>query len=285
MQQERKWLEARAKDVLDTRKSSRIRAFPVYRGVSLLQALEIFANTNIQRIPVLNRRHRVVGMVTQSMAISLLTQNLNLLGPLKDLKVSEILPHLKKEVLSVREDQKAIEAMNKIVKENVSGLAVVDGNGLLVDTISVRDFRGIGNDAAKFKRLYLTVAQYKNELRKEFTTQTPKEVLYVTPNDSFARVIELMDDGNIHRVFVAEQAGDKVKPSAIISQGDVLRFLVIKTGLPVVPQDEDDKDKGDTVMGTPSSSSSGLGSAAEPMDTGTPRGRSDSQDTTMDTGR
>jgi CBS domain-containing protein len=290
MQQERKFVEARTMDVLEYRNNKRPRTFPVYRGASLLQALEVFANTDIHRIPVLNRNQRVVGMVTQSMVVSLLTQNVNLLGKLKDAPVSQMEPILAKELLSVREDQKAIDAFRIMSEKNVSGVAVLDDKGLLVDTLSIRDLRGIGTNASRWRRLHLTVKEYKAQARIDYPTQTPREVLNVTSTDTIHRVIELMDDGNIHRVFLVDQqapssassaaaaggdaaprttTGTGLKPKSVITQGDLLRFLAVQTGLQVKFEDESE----------PTSESGSLGAEkgrAEAMDVGTPRPRSDS---------
>ncbi len=44
-----------------------------------------------------------------------------------------------------------------MVQQNLSGLAVVDSAGVLVDTISVRDLRGIGVKAENWQAMWLTV--------------------------------------------------------------------------------------------------------------------------------
>jgi CBS domain-containing protein len=253
MANEQKFQQATISEVLEHARGKRVRATPVYRGVSLLQALEIFANTDIHRVPVLNRNHRVVGMVTQSMVISLMTQNINLLGDLKDVKVSEMEPKLNKELLSVREDQKAIDAFRLMAEKGVSGLAVVDSNGLLTDTISIRELRGIGTDATRWDRLYWSIRQFKTSARQDYPTQTPREVLYVTPQDTIQKVIQLFDDGNIHRVFEVESvsgeaAGQKLKPKHVITQGDLLRFIVAKTRL--LPEFGEQKAGEEDIFGT-----------------------------------
>jgi CBS domain-containing protein len=250
--------------------------------------MEVFAKNDKHRNTVHNRNQPVVGKVTQSMVVSLLTQNVNLLGKLKDAPVSQMEPILAKELLSVREDQKAIDAFRIMSEKNVSGVAVLDDKGLLVDTLSIRDLRGIGTNASRGRRLHLTVKEYKAQARIDYPTQTPREVLNVTSTDTIHRVIELMDDGNIHRVFLVDQqapssassaaaaGGDAapssttgLKPKSVITQGDLLRFLAVQTGLQVKFEDESE----------PTSESGSLGAEkgrAEAMDVGTPRPRSDS---------
>jgi CBS-domain-containing membrane protein len=238
---------------------------------------KFFCNTDIHRIPVLNRNQRVVGMVTQSMVVSLLTQNVSLLGTLKDAKVSEMESILAKDLLAIKEDQKAIDAFRMMADKNVSGVAVLDGNGFLVDTLSIRDLRGIGTNAARWRRLHQSVKDYKAATRQDFPTQTPREILHVVPNDTIQRVIELMDDGNIHRVFEVEGATTaaspgqtaKLKPKHVVSQGDLLRFIALKTGVQVKFEEE-------APESTTAQTTAGDTGKAEAMDTGTPRPRSDS---------
>ena len=114
----------------------------------------------------------------------------------------------------------------------VSGLGVVNDKGHLVDILSVRDLRGIGMKAEHFERLWQPVGRFKAETRSEFHRQTPPQPIHVSEDGSFERVIRLMDDGNIHRVFVVDGTEDGgMRPTHVITQRDVLRFLLSKMGL------------------------------------------------------
>jgi CBS domain-containing protein len=276
MESERKFVDATADDVLKFH-SQRPRTYATYRGTSLLQALSVFANTNIRRIPVVSRQDRVVGMVTQSMVVSLLTQNLNLLGSLKDKRVGEMESILapQEKLLFVKENQTAVEAFKIMTDNNISGLPILDNNGLLVDSISIRDLRVIGTNAARWRRLHQSVKEFKEIARQEFPAQTPQAPITVTANDTIQTIIEKMDDGNIHRVFLAEPAnGGKFKCKAVISQGDLLRFIAKETGVALTFGEEEAVDEKTT----------GRGAAGGPeaMELGTPRARSDSTDTDVD---
>jgi len=276
MDSERKFVDATADDVLKFHNQPR--TYPTYRGCSLLQALEIFANTNIRRIPVVSRQDRVVGMVTQSMVVSLLTQNLNLLGSLKDKRVSEMESILapQQKLLFVKEDQRAVDAFKIMSDNNVSGLPILDTNGLLVDSISIRDLRVIGTNAARWRRLHQTVKEFKEIARQEFPAQTPQAPITVTANDTVKTIIEKMDDGNIHRVFLAEPAnGGRFKCKAVISQGDLLRFIAKETGVALDFGGEEAVDEKTTGRGAATG-------GPEAMELGTPRARSDSTDADVD---
>ena len=113
---------------------------------------------------------------------------------------------------------------------------MTNSEGSLVDIVSVRDLRGIGVKAEHFERLWHSVKRYKDEVRREFHRQTPAKPIHVTQDNTLRDVIKRMDDGNIHRVFVLEkekkEGGQEVwHPTHVITQRDVMRFLMFKMGL------------------------------------------------------
>jgi CBS domain-containing protein len=234
IEKEKVFWEAKVGDVI--KKIGRESDHPVFRGFSVLQAMEIFARTGVHRVAVLDEYQNVVGICTQSMIISLLSQGLDMMGAMKLMAVRELHSNLCQNVFLIKEDQKAIEGFKMMVEKRVHGVAIVDNQGAMIDTLSVRDLRGIGTNASKFRRLYEQVKNFKEAVRQDFAQQTPKTPITVTENDTLERVIKLMDDGNIHRVFEVVPSNGKVKPKHVISQVDVIRFVLKKAGYPFTPQ-------------------------------------------------
>lgn len=61
----------------------------------------------------------------------------------------------------------------------------------------------------------------------------PRGALYVTPNQTFRDVLNLLNDGNLHRVFVCSTASEDrglPVPIAVITQTDVIRTVMIALG-------------------------------------------------------
>lgn len=81
----------------------------------------------------------IVDVITQSMLIDFLWQNIERIGSIADAKVADLKGT--RPVLTVQEDTKAIVAFREMAHSGVSGLAVLDGNGKLVDNISMRDLK------------------------------------------------------------------------------------------------------------------------------------------------
>lgn len=207
--------------------------YAVLQGFSLLHAYELLARTRDRRVPVINEKNEIVGLVTQSMLISLIKRNINRLGQLANVQVREFRKSLPDKVEAVRENSKAIDAFRIMAEKNVTGLAVVNSRGVLIDTITTRDLRAIGTDADKYHRLWYDVNFFKELTRQEFKHQTPSKPLWVSEDDTLHRVIDLMDDGNIHRIWVCElkPTGLGPLPVSVISQRDVLRIMLEACGV------------------------------------------------------
>jgi len=200
--------DAKVSDVLELgarRSWSRDPVRAVQPGITAFEAMERFINTGAHRMPVLDEMGRVIGLCTESMLISVLGQQLGLLGQARNLTVRELNKDLCNEVYAVHEGDRALSAFRRMADLGVHGLAVFDRSDALVDVLTVRDLRGIGNNANRFKRLFLSVKAFKEYTRNEFGAQTPPAPLYVTPDATLAKVVQVMDDGNIHRVFECEE--------------------------------------------------------------------------------
>jgi hypothetical protein len=137
------------------------------------------------------------------MCISLLSQYRAQLGAFNNMRVSELihflLPH---RCVLLESSALAVEAYHKMIEERVNGAAVIDENGILQDVLSTRDLKIIGVRGARFEMLWLTVADFKAECRKEFPEQTPHSINYVIGTDTMADIIQKMQDGNLHRVSI-----------------------------------------------------------------------------------
>jgi len=206
----------------------------VLKGFTTLHPLEVMAKAaSVRRVPVLDEKAQVCGLVTQSMMISLLSQHHARLGSIEDIKIKNLDPALVPVVMSVREKDKAMDAFRVMGDRGIGGLAVVDAIGHLTDVISVRDLRGIGISAEKFHRLWYDVAFFKELVRTEFPRQTPEKPLWVTVDATLGDVLRLMDDGNIHRVFICslDSIDGRPQPSHVITQRDFLLIILKLIGL------------------------------------------------------
>jgi len=199
---------------------------PIHTGSSLMMAWELLAYTpeHIHRLPVLNSDGGIADVITQSMLIDFLWQNMEKIGNAVDMPVRDI--QGTNHVLSVKEDTRAIVAFRDMARSGVSGLAIVDQNGKLVGNISLRDLKGIHPDAKIFWRLWNTVKMFKEKALADFPPPTKiTGPVAVTNDDTLSTVVEHMALKHIHRVYVVN---DKFSmfPQRVISQTDVLREVM-----------------------------------------------------------
>jgi len=199
---------------------------PIHTGASLLMAWELLAHTpeHIHRLPVLNDDGGIADVITQSMLIDFLWQNIEKIGRAADMHVRDI--QGTDHVISVNEDTRAIVAFREMAKSGVSGLAVVDKGGKLVGNISLRDLKGIHPDAKIFWRLWNTVKVFKEKALADFPPPTKiTGPVAVTNDDTLSTVVEYMALKHIHRVYVVNDKAS-MTPQRVISQTDVLREVM-----------------------------------------------------------
>ena len=127
---------------------------PLASDYSSFYALELMVRNRLHRIALLDPTRefakRVVGIVTESMFISWLRQNMSALGAVAKRPVSDMMSEAKAPCKVSNENQKAINAFNLMADQKVSGLAVVNDDGILVNAISITDLRAVGESGEFF---------------------------------------------------------------------------------------------------------------------------------------
>jgi CBS domain-containing protein len=222
---ERKFLNATVKDVIKS-------PFPKYkshktleRGFSLFTAWEMLAFTGSNRIAVLGESESVVDIITPSMLIDFLWQNIEKIGDVGKRLVKDFIIEPTESLATIRENTKAIVAFREMVRMDKTGLGVVNESGQLIDNISPRDLKGIHADANVFWRLWSTVGEFKKKERMEYQRKVPNELIYVKSDDSLYSVVEKMATLHVHRIYVTER---DQSPIRVITQTDILREILAK---------------------------------------------------------
>jgi len=224
---EKKFTQGTVRDVMKRPLTRKNPFKPIDKGYSLFTAWEILAHGGVHRVPVLDETEQICDIVTQSMLVDFLWQNIEKIGTLADMQVKDMKAEQWEVLSSVLATSKAILAFHEMVRGEKAGLAVLDEDGKLVDNISARDLRGIHYDSKVFWRLWSSVVDYKAIVRKEFPDKTPSELVYALPDDSFYSVVEKMAKMHIHRIYVVDSK-QNMKPTRVITQTDILREVLFK---------------------------------------------------------
>eukprot|EP01126_Amoeba_proteus_P044753 TRINITY_DN4989_c0_g1_i1.p1 TRINITY_DN4989_c0_g1~~TRINITY_DN4989_c0_g1_i1.p1 ORF type:complete len:157 (+),score=27.98 TRINITY_DN4989_c0_g1_i1:900-1370(+) len=94
----------------------------------------------LHRVPIIDRTGNITGIVTESMLIDFMWQNIEKFGDyFSKTKISDLIRC--EMVYSTYEGTRAILAFRLMVTMNVSGLAVLDKDNHLVDNLSLRDLK------------------------------------------------------------------------------------------------------------------------------------------------
>jgi CBS domain-containing protein len=219
---EKKFLRATVKDVIRSPFTKNKTSKPLQKGFSLYSAWEMLSLTSLNRIAVLNESEQVIDIITGSMLIDFLWQNIEKIGNVAQRTVGDFTIEPTEVLATINKNTKAIVAFREMVRLEKSGLGVVDDNGKLVDNISPRDLKGIHTDANVFWRLWSTIIEYKKREKSEHDAKIP-DLTYVTNQDSLYTVVEKMATLHIHRVYVVD--GDK-KPIRVVTQNDIMREIL-----------------------------------------------------------
>jgi CBS domain-containing protein len=216
------------KDVIPTNRGRLNPYHPVHKDYSLLFAWEILARSGAHRVPVVDETFTLWDIITQSMLVDFLWQNIEKTGNLAQRPIGTVFGN-DKEVRTISQDAPAINALRQMYEYDVHGLAVIDGGGKLVDNFSERDLKvvltqGSHLDVDKFRILWdKSVKEVKSIIRSKY----PKipELVYVLPNDNFFSLIEKMATLHVHRVYVVDSK-ENMNPKRCISQTDVLLSVI-----------------------------------------------------------
>jgi len=197
---------------------------PIYMGYSLFSAYEVMARSNLHRLAIVDTNRQLVSVVTQSQMVEFTFRNISLLGA-KGSKLVKDMPYNLHEVFHVKPSDIALKAFTVMSEKNVSGIAVLDDNGILVDQISMRDLKAMAPNGRLFWRLYKPVSDYLENVKKSHTDTHAKErpdtIVTVTPNDTLETVLGLLVHHRIHRVYIVESPQNK-KPLGLITLRDIM---------------------------------------------------------------
>jgi CBS domain-containing protein len=200
---------------------------PVYTGYSLFSAVELLAReSNLHRVPIVDRTRQLVNLITQSQLVNFFKMNIGSLGSKKDLKVADF-SDVHKPVVSVTEDQKAIDAFQLMNEKDVTAVAVVSpDDGHLKATLSIRDLKTMSADARLFWRLYQKINNFIRHLREDYQKKhnRPRTIVSVKDSDTLEHVVNVCADNGIHRVFIVDE---NKKPIGVISLKDILVNSII----------------------------------------------------------
>eukprot|EP01006_Ploeotia_vitrea_P041627 TRINITY_DN66557_c3_g1_i1.p1 TRINITY_DN66557_c3_g1~~TRINITY_DN66557_c3_g1_i1.p1 ORF type:complete len:201 (-),score=104.65 TRINITY_DN66557_c3_g1_i1:29-631(-) len=196
-------------------------------GFSLMHVFELLARERgLHRVPITAAvmGEGLVNMITQSQVVAFLDKRLKRIGSVVDKPISEC-PLFLHTVFSVQREDIAIDAFNTLAEKQISSLAVVDGAGVLIGQIALRDLKLVSHDVSKFWRFYRSLGEFLAVIEAEHKKRynQSRKCVVATVDDTIGTVISRLAQHKIHSVFVVDE---HVKPIGVVSLKDILGELL-----------------------------------------------------------
>jgi CBS domain-containing protein len=169
---------------------------------------------------------RSTNMVTRTAIMKFLSQHV----PRHDLRetLDEAGLSFRKEVVQVMDSVPARRAFELIDSKGIYALAVVDEEGTLLANTSARDIKLAAMDKGK-AAMDLDILSYLAAVRQAAPAQGGNErypASHVHEDSSVGHVLNLLVKTGYHQIFVVNE---ELRPIGVISQQDILRFIVEKS--------------------------------------------------------
>jgi len=198
------------KDVINA--SNRDVFHPIEVSETLNFLITNFLQFGVHRVPV-TENGQVIGIVSQSDVIKYLYRNAEKMPELMSKKLHE-LRLISGNVITIGNDQTLMKAFTTILVHNITGLAVVDLRGRLVNNISASDLKGISLNS--FYKLEAAI--------HEAFLYRPSKLPPVScgPNAKLGDAMSMMEKTGVHRIFVVD---DENRPISVVTLTDVLKLF------------------------------------------------------------
>jgi len=188
----------------------------VFYKSPFIEILHLLSKGNIHRVIATNEDNGAIGFVTQFQMIEFLHKNWKNLNVEAKKSVT-----WKKQVgvIQIQQTESVLRAFQLIVSKGVSGIAVVDHNGVLVGGLSANDLKR--TRATSSDELLKDLKEPIQKFLKEFI-KVPKAfpATVKSSNTSLEHILGLVVSEHVHRVFVVDEKGCPVQ---VISLGDIIR--------------------------------------------------------------
>eukprot|EP01095_Lingulamoeba_sp_RSL-Kostka_P007050 TRINITY_DN2222_c0_g1_i1.p1 TRINITY_DN2222_c0_g1~~TRINITY_DN2222_c0_g1_i1.p1 ORF type:complete len:309 (+),score=110.49 TRINITY_DN2222_c0_g1_i1:122-1048(+) len=174
-----------------------------------------------KRLPVVDDSGKILTILSPSTIIKFLgyhVLNEGLEGNLAD-AASTILSN-ENNVLTIKGDDRVIDTIRKMVTNKLSSVAIVDENGKLYSTLSVKDLTLL-NTSDKFSKLFTSVNNWVLEIRRK-TLKAIFPAINCRYNDTLEKVLLRLAATRIHRLFITNDNGT---PIGVVSARDLLFSL------------------------------------------------------------
>lgn len=182
----------------------------------------LWGNGN-HRVPILddNLDGKCINIISRTDLVRFLSSHLSDSTSMNE-KICDTALKYRKDVVKVNDEMNALEAFEIIHNKNLSGVAVVDDDDVLIGNSSASDIKLATSDRGREASLDMDILSYLASVRQSnANTRFPSAHVY--EDATVGQVINKMAKTGYHRMFVTDK--DK-HPVGVISVGDIIEFAL-----------------------------------------------------------
>jgi len=186
---------------------------------SISDLIKLFRNHvyfyRLHRVAV-TRNGDIVDVISQSDVVSFTASNIDHFPLQKSNMEIGLIQGFYHSPIMIRIDASFVDALERLYKNRISGLALVDHEFKLSGNLSASDLRGMNPSAFDF--FTGSVLQFLAKGTSSFSKQT----LSVGPGNTFGEVVQYLAKQRVHRLYVTTQNGN---PLGLVTLFDVISRL------------------------------------------------------------
>jgi len=193
--------------------------FNVMACDKLSTAVQTMIKHKAHRVLVLNSDGKPESLITQSRVVQLLS----MMSSSNKLKTVGQLELVKKKVVSISKEKKALHAFQLMKSHKVSAVAVVDEDDRFVGDISVSDIKVLGQNMESVSSLNAPISAFLREIQKNGGMDNETSgTLCCSLSSTLDYALEQLSHRKIHRLFIVDSSR---KPIGVLSMYDLLCHL------------------------------------------------------------
>ncbi|KAK5576081.1 hypothetical protein RB653_007219 [Dictyostelium firmibasis] len=185
-------------------------------------------NSLVSKVFILDKRNEIINLVSPIDILSMVAQNIHILGSVRKRKVGELgvsIPFKR----CYRKDERVILIIKDFLSENFIAAPIVDDRNRLIANFSVSNIRTLHHD---FDELMLPVKdflEYQKIKEKRFVTSVNEISLFPLTSsldDTLENTIFKLVATRVHRLWLVD---DNEKPLSMITIDSILKIITLKS--------------------------------------------------------
>jgi len=199
---------------------SKTASFQYLGDTDNLQAamLKMVSLSNVRRLPVMSLHGDLVGLLSQSVVVNILSQKIDLF-PIASLTIDDLNLGTLREVKHVTAHSTVKEAFDLLVENRIYGVPVVDNHNVVIGNISASDIQLIVTESD------FNFSVFESKIQDILPqTHQKRSPICVHSTQTVSETFKLMSTEKIHRLFITNPKTGQLQ--GLISPIDLIQTIL-----------------------------------------------------------